>query len=748
MDRHPFIEYMLYEDKSSFPFASSKGFIDLDNDFLIGLSGGFLMNQSYKFINTNKFSEVAREYEVRILDGWKGTEAYSGYREGTEGYKKFWIRETERRRKGMTISKGKLFKDGHTEELRISGDHYNYLNYGRIMRTPNPKERKELDKEGKFKIKLLQGFPRFWDGDYWNFKTDEFIANNNYHLCKAKARGKGYSFKRGSQGANTLNLNRDVTIVLASYLIDYLTDPGATTDMLKRNLDWYENNTYWKRGYLSEQLENIELGYKLKSEGNKKFGYRSKCMSVSLFNNESAAIGKRAVEIDFEEAGKIINLQEALNVTLSSTEVGSENIGTIRVYGTAGTKAANWTAFSNAFYQPMGNNMMPFENIYDNNSRHSTCGFFHPQMLNYEPYIDEYGNSLLETAYEKDLEDKEAKRKSLTLSDWLIYVGQRANSPSEAFTTGQENIFSSPELNDCIINLKSDKSLSYYRDGMVMMGDGGKTIFKTNETIRLEGHRPHPYVENFPIRKDDDPYGCVREFYPPFMRDGNIPDNLYYVVLDPVAKDKDMKELTIRHSLNSMYVMMYPNNVSNSSGDIMVASYCGRPGLMEDVSRIASLLCLRYNAKLLVEVDRGQTVADFRKWKLLHLLHRDPTSALEERITQNKNPNYGIVIGSTQRAEDGLLYLKDWLYTPVAKDAEEDKDLYNLHFVRDLPFLLELQQFNKTGNFDRISAMRVAMFQRMAYRVKRSKPSNITSHIPMLQQINLYGYSQQQNNFI
>lgn len=34
------------------------------------------------------------------------------------------------------------------------------------------------------------GFPRYWDGDYWNFKIDEFIANNKFHLTKAKARRK------------------------------------------------------------------------------------------------------------------------------------------------------------------------------------------------------------------------------------------------------------------------------------------------------------------------------------------------------------------------------------------------------------------------------------------------------------------------------------------------------------------------------------------------------------------------------
>lgn len=36
----------------------------------------------------------------------------------------------------------------------------------------------------------------------------------------------------------------------------------------------------------------------------------------------------------------------------SNSESGAIQIGTIRVYGTGGTKGANWEAFSRAFYNP------------------------------------------------------------------------------------------------------------------------------------------------------------------------------------------------------------------------------------------------------------------------------------------------------------------------------------------------------------------------------------------------------------
>lgn len=46
---------------------------------------------------------------------------------------------------------------------------------------------------------------------------------------------------------------------------------------------------------------------------------------------------------------------------LSNAESGAERIGTIRVYGTGGTKGANWEAFGNCFYNPGKNDMLPME---------------------------------------------------------------------------------------------------------------------------------------------------------------------------------------------------------------------------------------------------------------------------------------------------------------------------------------------------------------------------------------------------
>ena len=310
----------------------------------------------------------------------------------------------------------------------------------------------------------------------------------------------------------------------------------------------------------------------------------------------------------------------------------------------------------------------------------------------------------------------------MSIEDFMIFCGQRANKPEEAFNSGTENIFNSPEIMDHLSRVRHDPELAFYRDGMYMLKDG-VVEFKLNPFLKHGGNKIHPYITKVPFSASEDFYGCVREYYAPF-RDSNdlIPDNLYYIVFDPVGKSKtDRKEISIKHSLNAFHVMMYPNNIVPGGGDMIVASYSGRPLQMEDADRMVWLACKRWNAKLLVETDRGNTVANFRRWNALHMLIKDPTTIINEKLNPNINANYGMNIGGGDKSKDALIYIRDWLYEPVSQ-TEDDKVLYRFHYIYDLPLLLELVNYNENGNFDRLSALKLAMYQRQAYRVLKRKP--------------------------
>lgn len=719
--RSPFIDYIL-EDKESYkPLSSSicrftgKPWIDRDNDFLIGESGGVLMKIDFIFVGTEIFSRVADFYEKHGC--------YCLEPDDSPNAVKFWQREMDRRVKGVQAycklyikdipaylaAKSDAERKALLHKVRITGDHYNYLNYGRIERAPNEKERKQLDKEGRFKVNTVEGFPRFWDGDYWNFKIDELIANNSCNLCKAKARRKGFSYKRGSQAANTINANKNVTVTLAADQMDYLTEKGATSYMVKVNLDWYEDKTYWRRGYLSENFDKgIELGYKKSKEGQKAFGFRSKLLSVAIGKNESAAVGKKAIETDFEEAGKCPNLQKALDVMMSNSESGAMRIGTIRVYGTGGTKGANWEAFSNCFYNPGKNDMLPMENIWDANSRYAVCGFFFPQIWDYEPFIED-GNSLLFASWKDDYDKKRGAEKEKDAGEYNIYVGQRANSPNEAFTNTQENIFHSPELTNHINAIKYDKSNHFYEDGWYILDDGRVRFVTKQECIEraiFGSDRFHEYITDVPHNSKTDVHGCIREFYSPIPNDGS----LYFISYDPYRVDKNKEEVSTKNSLASFQVWMRTNSKTPYMGKRLVASYCGRLDTMEAVDKLVLYACLRWNCKVLYEAGTGELVTNFKKWGYRDKLLKDPSSYINRSVDGPRITGYGIVIGDGDIKLEGMRMVRDFLYEIVGKTSD-DTPIYRFNQIYDISFLLELDRFIFGRNADRLSSAIVAMFE-------------------------------------
>lgn len=1062
----PFIDY-LCEDKSKYPKASegisyitNKPLYDPDNDFLIGNSGGILMNIDFIVINIERLSKAADTFDEY------GT--YCDYDPSTPAYESFWQRETSRRKKGVFIKAKLYYKDipkffdvNTTDEeresllqpLRITGAHYTYLNYGRIERTPNDKERARLKREGAEHVETVMGFPRYWDGDYWNFKIDEFIANNKFHLTKAKARRKGFSYKRGSQAANTINLFPNVTVTLAADQLAYLTDKGATTFMAKKCLDHFEEHTFWKRGYISEAIDDILMGYRVSTKGLKNFGWLSNLYSVAIGKNESAAVGKKAIEIDFEEAGKCVakgtrfimfdgsiknvedivagdvlmgpdskprtvlatthgidnmykvipengiehivnskhpirtiyrkaygnivreelitapnhiktlslhprwrecyalekvngiefehkdvlidpyifglwigdgdkdsarftnpdievidalkefanannlvcniynhstsklakrisftkkdcslnwfrqaldamgvkdnkfipknyictdresrlqflagiidtdgnydarkhnfeiiqklesvtvgivyiarslgikttvktkvvngctyyrifllskgwiiptkvkrkqcpeytalqknplecrfdiesigkdeyygfevdgdslclledftifhncpNLQKALDVTLSNTESGAISVGTIRVYGTGGTKGANWAAFSKAFYNPKMNKMLCMENVWDINKRHEVCGFFFPQVWDCEPYV-ERGNSIIFTTYAWDKQDKENHFHNNDSETHIIYKAQRANTPAEAFINTTENMFASPELNLHVSDLINDNATRFFQDGWIIVNDLGNSnkaeFIPKAECIKRDifgKGKFHEFVNQVPHGSRDDTHGCVRMYYRPFLVNGEVPKDLYFTVVDAYKVDKAQKDVTDKHSLYSAQVWMRSNTITPYPNQkLLVCEYIGRLDTMEQNDIVTMGMCLMYNAECCPEAGTGETVSNFIKYKLRRYLMLDPTNANTRKLTNPNNNDYGIVIGDGDKKYNGLRMLKEFIYEPLSYTAD-GKPIRRLKSISSVRLLLECQRFTAEGNFDHISAAIVAMY--------------------------------------
>ena len=710
---YPSLKY-LKEDKSRYIHAKDAGFIDPDDDFLIGDSGGFLLNIDYgdKFINTDLFCEAAQKYHNN-----KGK--YTLYKEDSVPHRQFRKKEEYRRKNGFSAPCRRK-ADGSIVDVRITGAHYNFLNYT-MMEQLDTSSIKAGDKTAT--ATKTQDFSKFIDAQYWTHKIMEFAQNNGFHLMIDKTRRGGFSYIMAADSANTINLNPRKVGIHVAINSDYLTATGGLTDFTINNLRFYENNTPFKRGIISTDKENYKLGFKDKSGKESPQSWGSTLFSVSAHNNPNCAIGKDAVKVKVEEVSTMDNFDEFMNVTEPAMRTGAYTTGILMCWGTA--TSGDMQTFSENFYNPRAYRFMPFENVWDKDARHEVCGYFKPYAWGLQGEIDgvkamdDDGNSNVEIGLKISFrERKDKKESSKNFAEYINYLGQYANMPSESFSSSSENIFSSEELLAWRERLRMDNSFKFYTDGMLFDTPDKGVIFKSNARIEAEGGKLnrdfYDYIEGVPRKNHENPHGCIRRWFSPIKtqyteKTGKVvfgvPPGLYSISYDPVGVNKEKKDITNKHSHNSIKVWMNPH-VVNGFKPALAASYYGRPDKLIEADKICFLLAVYYNCigSTGVEVNRGETVSNFSKWKALKYLMKDPVFLWDTKIKGMVTGNYGIVIGDGPQKLEGLRLTKEMLYSVIGKD-EFGEDVYFFQTIYDYQTIVELMMWNSVGNFDRVSEL-------------------------------------------
>lgn len=708
--KYPFLEYIEELDKEKkYKKASDCGWYDPHNNFLIGDSGGFLLNiRPGKFINTELFNEPARIYQA--------TGKYTQFKVDSIPHRQFRRRECDRRRNGFSAPCWQN-PDGSIEDIWITGAHYNFLNYTRMERTD---ELSVIITNHGATAKKIYSFPSFIDAQFWTFQIIEFCRRNGLHLIIDKTRRGGFSYIMASDSSNEVNLSKHKVVIHVAADNKYLTKQGGLSDFAVNNLKFYEEKTPFKRGIFSPTVDSFKLGYRMKNGVEADDSWSSSLLSVSANNNPDCAIGKDAVTIKVEELSTMQNFDDFMNVTEPTMTVGTRTTGTLMAWGTA--TAANMQTFEQNFYNPRAFNFMPFENVWDNDARNEVCGFFKSYAWGLEGEIDgvkgfdEDGNSNLRIGLKLAARERIKKKETAkTFSEYLNYLGQRALFPAESFSSASENIFSSEALNKFEDKLRVDNSYKFYTDGELFEDGLKKIYFKSNARIKIENPdaKIYDYIQGVPRRGNEDPHGCIRVWFAPEYEETYIGDRLvrtilpgtYVAVYDPVGIDKDKKEITDRHSHNSMFVVEMPRE-RNGFKPKLCAAYYGRTERLEEADEKFYRLCKWYNCigTGLVEINRGETVSNFRKWKATKYLGHEPLFVWDATIKEKVSTSYGYNIGSGPKKLDGLRLLKEFLYEVIGKN-EFGENIYAFERFLDYQTILELKKFNAEGNFDRISSL-------------------------------------------
>lgn len=708
--KYPFLEYIEEPDKEKkYKKASDCGWYDPHNNFLIGDSGGFLLNiRPGKFVNTELFNEAARTYQA--------TGKYTQFKVDSIPHRQFRRRECDRRRNGFSAPCWQN-PDGSIEDVWITGGHYNFLNYTRMERTD---ESSVIVTEHGATAKKIYSFPSFIDAQFWTWQIIEFCRRNGLHLIIDKTRRGGFSYIMAADSSNEVNLSKHKVVIHVAADNKYLIKQGGLSDFAVNNLKFFEEKTPFKRGIYSPTTDSFKLGYRMKNGVEADDSWSSSLLSVSANNNPDCAIGKDAVTIKVEELSTMQNFDEFMNVTEPTMTVGTRTTGTLMAWGTA--TAANMQIFEQNFYNPRAFGFMAFENVFDNDARNEVCGFFKSYAWGLEGEIDgvkgfdEDGNSNLRIGLKLAARERiEKKKTAKTFAEYLNYLGQRALFPAESFSSASENIFSSEALNKFEDKLRVDNSYKFYTDGELFEDGTKKIYFKSNARIRIENPdmKTYDYIQGVPRRGNEDPHGCIRVWFAPEYEETYIGDRLirsilpgtYVAVYDPVGIDKDKKEITDRHSHNSIFIIEMPRE-RNGFKPKLCAAYYGRTERLEEADEKFYRLCKWYNCigTGLVEINRGETVSNFRKWKATRYLGYEPLYVWDSAVKEKVSTSYGYNIGSGSKKLDGLRLLKEFLYEVIGKN-EFGEDIYVFERFLDYQTILELKKFNAEGNFDRISSL-------------------------------------------
>lgn len=667
---------------------------------------GSIRNPDGIWINTEVFREEARKFQkygTYCLDPW-----------GSPDWFTYWQEQRNRIINGYSVG-----------GVKVTGDHYFYLNFCPILKVEDMNAKKSAK---------ITDFPDFWDGDYNYFwareiafngivdglgipveestnlselykglqlevNIEETYLNGGYNLIVGKSRRKGYSYKNAAIAVKNYLCYPKALTIFAAYEKKFLYPKGIFT-MASNYLNFINANTAWvypkdvvdKMDHVKASTIEYRNGVKIE------VGFLSEIMALTFKDNADAARGKDARDLIFEESGAFGTpglLKDSYAASQDCVMGGAIKTGMITVFGTSGDMEGGTADYSEMHSNPLRFGMLPFQNIWDEDSEDMKCGFFHPITWNMEGYYDEQGNSDREGAKALEL----AQRKVLldngaTSADIQKRMQEKPLGPFEAFGMVSTNNFP-------VLELKRQLEIVKAKNLHMVMGTPVK-LFYDYESKKVKAEPILDGTANVIYRQKPDNTsleGCpVIYEYPP-----EVPQRgAFKIGYDPYRQAQGS-------SLAAVYVYKSVI-VGDRTKRIIVAEYVGRPGEADDVNYICRLFAELYNTTIMHENEVTHVKDYFRRRKQLHYLAYQPDEVIKKNVKNSKvNRLYGCHM-IDQLKDAGEKYIKSWLLETLDFD-EDGMPIRGLDQIYSIGLLEELISYNRKGNFDRVMALMQVMFQ-------------------------------------
>jgi hypothetical protein len=380
---------------------------------------------------------------------------------------------------------------------------------------------------------------------------------------------------------------------IGASLKDYINDKGSWK-FLDEYKTFLNEHTAWYRPCNPEKvlLWQQQIEVKINSRKTAR-GLKSKIQGASFEKNATAGVGGPCTYFFHEEAGiapKMSDTYEYLRPAMSS---GMMTTGMFIAAGSVGD-LQQCNPLKEMILNPKANDIYSVEtNLMDKDGTIGMAGLFIPEQWSMPPFIDTYGNSMVEEAVEAIIEERAGWKNELNGEQFQLRISQKPMNIGEAFAYRKESIFPQGILS----RQKKRIEEKEYPYELIELDRDEKGI-SAKRTNKLP-------ITKFPVdKKQVDKTGTIVVWERPVK---SPQFGAYYASIDPVSEGKT----TTSDSLCSIFVYKNATEVTRTtlSGDVeqfiekdkIVAAWCGRFDDINKTHERLELIIEWYNAWTLVE---------------------------------------------------------------------------------------------------------------------------------------------------
>ena len=599
---------------------------------------------------------------------------------GSKDYRKYWDAEKEKCRYGA------IFKDDqHTWYL--PREYYMWLNFLPI----NDKEKRKFD------------FPTVRDAQY-HMALYELLAELNYqHAAVLKKRQIASSYFHCAKMINLIWFEETPIVKMGASLKDYINEKGSWKflneykSFLDLHTAWYRPMNPGKVLLWQQQIEQVIGGRKSMT------GLKGVLQGVTFEKDPTSGVGGPCTFFFHEEAGIAPKMDMTVEFLFPAMQSGMLTTGLFVAAGSVGD-LDQCQPLKQMILYPEANSIYSVEsNLLDDRGTIGKTGLFIPEQWSMQPFIDQYGNSLVEEAV-KAIDTQRLKwKKDLSPEQYQLRISQHPKNIAEAFAfrkvskfpthlvSAQKRRIEEKEYPYEFINLERDAS--------------GKIEAKATNKLP---------ISEFPITKNtEDKTGVLVVWEKP---QANAEWGTYYASIDPVGEGKT----TTSESLCSIYVYKNPVEVTRidrgettnfTESDKIVAAWCGRFDDINKTHERLELIIEWYNAWTIVESNISHFINYMiHRKKQKYLVPKSQVLFLKD-LGSNTNvfQEYGWKNTGTLFKSHMLSYLIEYLKEEIDHETKDDgtivKTTYGVERIPDLMAFVEMEAYDDDVNVDRLVSL-------------------------------------------